>query len=228
MQSLLFIFRFFFQLIFLFKALSLFTVAHKQNAAGCSCDQAAASEKERPVGGEKATDIANHIGSAISPSRLRNSFITKVGQNVGNAFDSLMGNIANILCRSDVPSRSIVGCLGRIGGNSLIGRWHQGFTHNIRTGDLPLYICKIQCPSIFYSTVTANYSGTVARTDCETVTYTAIFGSMSAPDGDSAGEAADTATTAEPMDTTPLVIGAVVLAIAVGGVFGVKKLKERR
>lgn len=30
------------------------------------------------------------------------------------------------------------------------------------------------------------------------------------------------------MDTTPLVIGAVVLAIAVGGVFGVKKLKERR
>lgn len=77
-------------------------------------------------------------------------------------------------------------------------------------------------------TVTANYSGTVARTDCETVTYTAIFGSMPAPEGDSAGEAADTATTAEPMDTTPLVIGAVVLAIAVGGVFGVKKLKERR
>ena len=58
--------------------------------------------------------------------------------------------------------------------------------------------------------------------------YTAIFGSMPAPEGDSAGEAADTATTAEPMDTTPMVIGAVVLAIAVGGVFGVKKLKERR
>ena len=77
-------------------------------------------------------------------------------------------------------------------------------------------------------TVTANYSGTVARTDCETVTYTAIFGSMPAPEGDSAGEVTDTATTAKPMDTTPLVIGAVVLAIAVGGVFGVKKLKERR
>lgn len=77
-------------------------------------------------------------------------------------------------------------------------------------------------------TVTANYSVTVARTDCETVTYTAIFGSMPAPKGDSAGEAADTTAAAEPMDTTPLVIGAVVLAIAVGGVFGVKKLKERR
>lgn len=49
-----------------------------------------------------------------------------------------------------------------------------------------------------------------------------------APEGDSAGEVTDTATTAKPMDTTPLVIGAVVLAIAVGGVFGVKKLKERR
>lgn len=29
---------------------------------------------------------------------------------------------------------------------------------------------------------TANYSGTVARTDCDTVTYTAIFGSVAAPD----------------------------------------------
>ena len=86
-------------------------------------------------------------------------------------------------------------------------------------------------------TVTANYSGNVARTDCETVTYTAIFGSMPSPEDQSAMEdptdesptGEDNASdAAEPAETKPLVIGAVVLAIAVGGVFAAKKIKERR
>jgi len=86
-------------------------------------------------------------------------------------------------------------------------------------------------------TVTANYSGNVARTDCETVTYTAIFGSMPIPEEQAATEDPtgetpagedNAADAAEPAETKPLVIGTVVLAIAVGGVFAVKKFKERR
>ena len=77
-------------------------------------------------------------------------------------------------------------------------------------------------------TVTANYSGTVARTDCDTVTYTAIFGSMAAPEGNASedGNAADSAVSRDLAQ--PLAIGGIVLALVAGGVFAAKKIKERR
>lgn len=71
----------------------------------------------------------------------------------------------------------------------------------------------------------------LAQTDCETVTYTAIFGSMPIPEEQTSTETPTEdgcSVTAEPMATQPLVIGAVVWAMAVGGVFAVKKFKERR
>ena len=92
-------------------------------------------------------------------------------------------------------------------------------------------------------TVKANYTGQVAKTGCEVVTYTAIFGSEKAPEESEAPggneqhdptsgqtEAPDTAK--EPVDLSglkrPVIIGVVVLAIGVGGVFAFKKFKERR
>lgn len=74
-------------------------------------------------------------------------------------------------------------------------------------------------------TVTANYSGTVARTDCDTVTYTAIFGSVPArpaENGNAIAPAADRDL------AQPLAIGGIVLALAAGGVFAAKKIKERK
>lgn len=74
-------------------------------------------------------------------------------------------------------------------------------------------------------TVTANYSGNVARTDCATVTYTAIFGSTEAP----ADHSADSRNSAASVDAAKtMAIGGIVLAMAAGGVFVIKKVKERR
>lgn len=78
-------------------------------------------------------------------------------------------------------------------------------------------------------TVTANYTGEVAKTGCSVVTYTAIFGSMEAPEDLSEPDAwSDTA----PADLSslkgPLLIGGVIVVLAAGGVFVFKKIKERR
>ncbi|MCI8478096.1 MAG: hypothetical protein HFE97_07070 [Oscillospiraceae bacterium] len=99
-------------------------------------------------------------------------------------------------------------------------------------------------------TVTANYTGEVAKTGCDVVTYTAIFGSeklpeeSKAPDNedkntdDPAGdmEAPDSTeapdTVKEPADLSslkrPALIGAAVLILSIGGVFAVKKFRGRR
>ena len=92
-------------------------------------------------------------------------------------------------------------------------------------------------------TVSASYTGEVSKANCAVVTYTAIFGSekapeeSKAPDGDEQHdsdpgqtEAPDTAK--EPVDLSglkrPVMIGVVVLALGVGGVFAYKKFCERR
>ena len=98
-------------------------------------------------------------------------------------------------------------------------------------------------------TATASYTGEVSKANCAVVTYTAIFGSekapeeSKAPDGDekhdpdpsqtedpSGTEAPDTVK--EPVDLSglkrPVIIGVVVLALGVGGVFAFKKFKERK
>ena len=97
-------------------------------------------------------------------------------------------------------------------------------------------------------TVSASYTGEVSKPNCAVVTYTAIFGSEKAPeesmspDGDGQHdpapgqtedgntEAPDTAK--EPVDLSglkrPVMIGVVVLALGVGGVFASKKFRERR
>ena len=98
-------------------------------------------------------------------------------------------------------------------------------------------------------TVSASYTGEVSKANCAVVTYTAIFGSEKAPEeskapgGDekhdpdpgqtedpSGTEAPDTVK--EPVDLSglkrPVIIGVVVLALGVGGVFAFKKFKERR
>ena len=97
-------------------------------------------------------------------------------------------------------------------------------------------------------TVTADYTGEVSKTDCDVVTYTAIFGSVELPEDTSAkpqSPASDTlgstetpakpdtpSTTDTPPAPTgikrPLLIGGAVLAAGVGGVFAFKKFRERR
>ena len=94
-------------------------------------------------------------------------------------------------------------------------------------------------------TVTANYSGEVARTGCNVVTYTAIFGSMPDPNGTAEPETPDSTNTPDVPDSPdtpntpdapasasslkkPLLIGGVVIVLAAGGVFAFKKWKERR
>ena len=78
-------------------------------------------------------------------------------------------------------------------------------------------------------TVTANYTGEVAKTGCSVVTYTAIFGSMEAPEDTSepVGEP-----DAAPVDISslkgPLLIGGMIVVLAAGGMFVFKKIKERR
>lgn len=77
-------------------------------------------------------------------------------------------------------------------------------------------------------TVTANYVGEVARTDCKVVTYTAIFGSMEAsakveqPQAEESGEAGTV--------RWPLALGCAggVGLLALGGWFAMKKWRGRR
>ena len=98
-------------------------------------------------------------------------------------------------------------------------------------------------------TVSASYTGEVSKANCAVVTYTAIFGSEKAPEESEApggNEQHDPApgqteapgsteapdTVKEPVDLSglkhPVIIGVVVLALGVGGVFAFKKFKERR
>ena len=94
-------------------------------------------------------------------------------------------------------------------------------------------------------TVTANYSSEVARTGCNVVTYTAIFGSMPDPNGSAEPETPDSTNTPDvpvspdtpdtpgsPASASslkkPLLIGGAVIVLAAGGVFVFKKWKERR
>ena len=84
-------------------------------------------------------------------------------------------------------------------------------------------------------TVTADYSGEVAKPDCDVVTYTAIFGSTEAPEGSEspeAGQGEGSESTKAAVDLSalkmPLLVGGVVAALAAGGVFAFKKIKERR
>ena len=90
-------------------------------------------------------------------------------------------------------------------------------------------------------TVSASYTGEVSKANCAVVTYTAIFGSEKAPEESKApggDENHDPNTTEdpdavkEPVELSglkrPVMIGVVVLALGVGGVFAFKKFKERR
>ncbi len=80
-------------------------------------------------------------------------------------------------------------------------------------------------------TVTADYSGEVAKTGCSVVTYTAIFGSMEAPE-----DAAEPTPDGDPVpvgtDASNLKRALVIMSGAFGlaavGTFVFKKLKERR
>lgn len=77
-------------------------------------------------------------------------------------------------------------------------------------------------------TVTANYVGEVARTDCKVVTYTAIFGSMEAPakaEQPQAEERGEAGTA-----RWPLALGCAggIGLLALGGWFAVKKWRGRR
>lgn len=85
-------------------------------------------------------------------------------------------------------------------------------------------------------TVTADYTGEVAKTDCQIVTYTATFGSMEAPDASKAPAADDPSHSADPDAPsvpfnwaevkTPLVTGGMVLVLAIGGTFAIKKMRR--
>lgn len=81
-------------------------------------------------------------------------------------------------------------------------------------------------------TVTADYSGEVAKPDCDMVTYTAIFGSTEAPEETAAeqGENAESKNPAVDLSALkiPLLVGGAAVALAAGGVFAMKKIKERR
>lgn len=77
-------------------------------------------------------------------------------------------------------------------------------------------------------TVTANYVGEVARTDCKVVTYTAIFGSMEAPakaEQPHAEESGEAGTVRWPQ---ALGCAGGVGLLALGGWFAVKKWRGRR
>ena len=80
-------------------------------------------------------------------------------------------------------------------------------------------------------TAAASYTGEVAKTGCSVVTYTAIFGSMEAPEESTEPESgSSTASAGVDLSTLkmPLLVGGVVVILAAGGVFVFKKLKERR
>lgn len=73
-------------------------------------------------------------------------------------------------------------------------------------------------------TVTADYSGEVSKTGCDVVVYTAIFGSVEAPE--------DAATEAAPVDLSGLkrsaIVGVGILVFALGGMFVITKIRKRR
>lgn len=77
-------------------------------------------------------------------------------------------------------------------------------------------------------TVTASYTGQVARTDCKVVTYTAIFGSMEAPDKAEQPQTEE-ATQAGAINwpLTAACVGGIGL-LALGGWLAVKKWRGRR
>lgn len=78
-------------------------------------------------------------------------------------------------------------------------------------------------------TVTADYKGQVSKTDCSVLTYTAVFGSMEAPEKEAPQQQETVDQQKEALDLKqPLFIGATVLVLAAGGAFLFKKYRERR
>ena len=83
-------------------------------------------------------------------------------------------------------------------------------------------------------TVSANYTGEVAKTGCDVVTYTATFGSMEAPKGTPSGDSSQDTNTGSGATINfaavkrPLMIVGLVAVVTVGGVFVFKKFRERR
>ena len=87
-------------------------------------------------------------------------------------------------------------------------------------------------------TVTADYSGQVAKPDCDMVTYTAIFGSTEAPEGSMAPDAGGETIEGDSEGTgiadifaavkIPLLVGGAAVLLAAGGLLAFKKIKERR
>lgn len=96
-------------------------------------------------------------------------------------------------------------------------------------------------------TVTANYTGEVAKPGCDVVTYTAIFGAVAEAEKEpekQPQEMQETETEAEPVEQQeqteqqevvtrslsdykqPIIIGVVALAIAIGGIVAVKKFRR--
>ena len=80
-------------------------------------------------------------------------------------------------------------------------------------------------------TVSANYTGEVAKTGCDVVTYTATFGSMETregtPDGSSSPDTPKAPFHIASLKKPLLIVGLVAVA-AVGGVFVFKKICGRR
>ena len=79
-------------------------------------------------------------------------------------------------------------------------------------------------------TVSASYTGEVAKTNCEVVTYTAIFGNTAIPEEETSQSPDPEAPASLNLGTNYLpVLGVVggVAALAVAALFGVKKIKER-
>ena len=81
-------------------------------------------------------------------------------------------------------------------------------------------------------TVSADYTGEVAKTGCDVVTYTATFGSVEAPEGapDSSQDVNASSATAINFAAVkrPLLIVGLMAVVAVGGAFVFKKIRERR
>ena len=71
-------------------------------------------------------------------------------------------------------------------------------------------------------TVTADYTGEVAKPDCDVVTYTAIFGSTDASEGTVKSSVSLSAV------KVPLLAGGAAIALTAGGVFAFQKIKKRR
>lgn len=80
-------------------------------------------------------------------------------------------------------------------------------------------------------TVSADYTGEVAKTGCDVVTYTATFGSVEAPEGtpdsDNTPDAPKASFHIANLKQPMLIVGLVAVA-AVGGAFVFKKIRERR